>query len=89
MMCLNKFDFEGNEIKHGVLGSAGSGGTEYRLLDVTLRPCIPKQLTPYNKHLVDKDCIADYNDPASLKAKLKQSMDYLGSSGKAPYLIVY
>ena len=41
-------------------------------------PCIPKQLTPYNKHLVNKECIADYKDPKSLAKKLQDSKDYLG-----------
>ena len=32
-----------------------------------------------NKHLVDKECIADYNDLNSLKAKLQESRAYIGT----------
>lgn len=42
---------------------------------------MPKQLTPYNKHLVDKECIADLKNPKSLEAKFKQSKAYLGANG--------
>jgi hypothetical protein len=29
--------------------------------------------------LVDKECIADYNSPESMAAKLKQSREYMGT----------
>jgi len=41
-------------------------------------PCIPKQKTPENEHLVDKECIADYKDKKSLENKLESSKTYLG-----------
>ena len=51
---------------------------ENRNIEVIFIPCVPKQLTLYNKHLVDKECIADLKDPKSLEAKLKESKAYLG-----------
>jgi hypothetical protein len=48
----------------------GVSGVDARTLDVIFKPCIPKQLTPENKHLVDSECIADYRDKKSLDNKL-------------------
>ena len=70
MMCPNQLDDNGNPINlnlYGINGRFGEG------LEYQIRPCIPKQLTPENKHLVDKECIADYNSPESMAAKFKES----------------
>ena len=55
-------------------------------MDIQFIPCIPKQLTSYNKHLVDKECIADYNDPKNLENKLQESKDYLGNAPLYTYM---
>jgi len=69
-------DYEGNPINLNLFGINGRYG---KGLEFQIRPCIPKQLTPENKHLVDKECIADYNSPESMAAKLKESTEYLGT----------
>jgi hypothetical protein len=49
--------------------------------------CIPEQLTAKNKHLYDKECIADYKNPDGkygLNKKLEETHDYLG----APALLI-
>ena len=74
-MCINEFDKDGKKFPRTVFGTSG---TEARTLDIMLITCLPKQLTQYNKHLVDKECIVDYKDPKSLERKLKESKDYLG-----------
>jgi hypothetical protein len=58
-MCLNEFNNDGEKVDYK-LYSDGIG-TKY-FHDVEFIPCVPKQLTPYNKHLVNKECIADYKD---------------------------
>jgi hypothetical protein len=74
-MCMNDYDFEGKKISKTLFGITGNNS---RTLDMIFIPCIPKQLTPYNKHLVDKECIADYKDPKSLEKKLNESISYVG-----------
>jgi hypothetical protein len=80
-MCLNEFDNNGDKVDYKLYGGLGSGLAH----DIEFFPCIPKQLTPYNEHLVEKECIADLNDKNSVDKKLKDSMDYLG---KIPALSV-
>jgi hypothetical protein len=58
-MCLNEFYNNGEKIDYKLHGGLGGRGTFH---DIEFVPCTPKQLTPYNKHLVDKECIADLND---------------------------
>jgi len=74
-MCVDPIDKNGNSLKRILFGREGS---VYRESDISFIPCIPKQLTEENKHLVDKECIADYNDPKSLEAKFQESKAYLG-----------
>jgi hypothetical protein len=56
----------------------GVAGTDHRAIDLAVKPCIPEKMTPYNKHLKDEKCIADYSDPKKLKEKLQESIEYLG-----------
>ena len=66
-MCMDKYDREGREITKLLIGDASLDGG--RTLEANYIPCIPKQLTDKNKHLVDKECIADLNDPKALEKK--------------------
>ena len=66
-MCLNDLDANGKKLNKNIYGTTGA---DFRNLDIALIPCVPKQLTPYNKHLVGKECMADLKDPKSLQAKL-------------------
>ena len=74
LMCINDLDNKGKPFNKNVYGDGGS----YRTLEFNFIPCVPKQLTIYNRHLVNKECIADLKDPKSLKAKLEASRAYLG-----------
>jgi hypothetical protein len=66
LMCMGEFDNNGVKVPKILYGMSG---TDSRSIDLNFIPCVPKQLTPENKHLVDKECIADYNDPKSLEKK--------------------
>ena len=74
-MCLNDLDANGKKLNKNIFGTSGA---ERREIGITFIPCVPKQLTLYNKHLIGKECIADLKDPKSLQAKLQESKDYLG-----------
>ena len=78
---IEGFDNNGDKVDYKLHGGLGLG----LFHDIEFFPCIPKQLTPYNEHLVEKECIADLNDKNSVDKKLKDSMDYLG---KVPALSV-
>jgi hypothetical protein len=67
LMCINDIDTEGKRINKKIFGSYGA---EYRAIELNLIPCIPKQETSYNRHLKDKECIADLTSKASLAKKL-------------------
>ena len=56
----------------------GTAGVNQRSLELNLIPCIPKQITDQNRHLINKECLADYNDPASMRRKFLASKKYLG-----------
>jgi hypothetical protein len=56
-MCINDLDSYGKKFSKNLYGRQGS---KNRAMDLIAIPCIPKQLTLYNKHLIDKECIADY-----------------------------
>jgi hypothetical protein len=56
LMCINETDYEGKPFSRKIYGHTGG---EYRAIELNLIPCKPKQLTPYNAHLKDKECIAD------------------------------
>jgi hypothetical protein len=47
----------------------GDTGLDGIVNELNYIPCIPKQLTGKNKHLVDKECIADLKDPKALEKK--------------------
>ena len=66
MFCLDPHD---NKQLYGAFAFTG-----HRSLVFMYRPCIPAQLTDENRHLVDSECIADYNDSTSLEAKKKESL---------------
>ena len=74
-MCLDHVDSTGKKID---LKLFGQNGLDAKTLDLNYIPCIPKQLTTKNKHLIDKECIVDYNSPKSLRDKLKATQDYIG-----------
>jgi hypothetical protein len=67
ILCMDKYDKEGKEFPRNIFGETGN---DNRTIEIIYIPCIPKQLTPYNKHLVEKECIADLKDPQALKKKL-------------------
>jgi len=60
-MCIDNFDAKGNKFNKNIFGA--EGGESTRTIEIQFIPCKPKQLTYYNKHLVDKECIADLRDP--------------------------
>jgi len=72
---MNELDNKGKKID---LTLYGVSGLDARTIDVTYIPCVPKQLTPQNKHLVDKECIADLKSPKALEKKFQESKAYLG-----------
>ena len=72
---MNKLDNKGKAIEKSIYGNPGA---EYRSIDLNIIPCIPKQLTEENKHLVDTECIADLTSPSALKKKFNESKAYLG-----------
>jgi hypothetical protein len=74
---MDKYDKEGKLFPRILYGNPGNG-TNSRSLDITYIPCVPKQLTPYNKHKVDKECIADLKDPKALNKKFLESKTYIG-----------
>jgi hypothetical protein len=63
---MDKYDREGREITKILYGDRGLND---RTIGLSYIPCIPKQLTDKNKHLVDKECIADLKDPKALEKK--------------------
>jgi hypothetical protein len=63
---MDKYDKEGKEFARTIFGTTGVDTRSYEIIYI---PCVPKQLTPYNKHLVDKECIADLKDPQALEKK--------------------
>jgi len=72
-MCLDETDFEGKPLEKQIYENEDSRQN----FELAIIPCIPKQRTPYNKHLVDKECIADLKDPKSVEAKFQASLAYL------------
>lgn len=74
-MCINDLDDQGNKLNKKIYGYTG---VDLRTIEINFIPCVPKQLTLYNKHLVDKECIADLKDPKAVAAKLQETKDYLG-----------
>jgi hypothetical protein len=75
LMCMNDEDYKGVPIDKKIYGHTGGA---YRAIELNIIPCRPKQETPYNRHLKDKECIADLTSKASLKRKLQEIKDYLG-----------
>jgi len=73
-MCIDEVDKNGTPMRTKLWGREVSK----QVVDITLIPCIPEQITDANRHLVNKKCLADYNNPASLKAKFNASKAYLG-----------
>ena len=72
---MDKLDLKGKVIEKSIYGSHGA---DYRSIELLIIPCIPKQLTKENKHLVDTECIADLKSPSALKKKFNESKAYLG-----------
>jgi hypothetical protein len=63
---MDKYDREGKEISKTLYGESQ---LNYSKIELNYIPCIPKQLTDKNKHLVDKECIADLKDPKAVEKK--------------------
>jgi len=83
-MCLDETDFEGKPLERHVFKNKN----EHKTFEVAIIPCIPKQLTPYNAHLVDKECIADYkaapDSKYSLLKKFQASNAYMTEHSGRP-----
>lgn len=63
LMCMDENDYNGNLINKRLFGSTGNS---FRSVEIALIPCVPKQITRWNKHLINSECLADLNSPKSL-----------------------
>lgn len=73
---MDNLDTDGLEINFNLFGRDEI--STHRRMDIIYKPCQPKQLTPYNKHLKDTECIVDLKSPKALKRKLEETIDFLG-----------
>ena len=64
---MNELDDKGEKLNTKIYGATGNS---FKSIEVAFIPCIPKQITKENKHLVDKECLADLKSKKSLAAKL-------------------
>jgi len=60
---MNRLDNKGKPLNRKLFGTTGN---ENRSIELSFIPCVPKQITDYNRYLEDKECLADYKDPKSL-----------------------
>jgi hypothetical protein len=68
-MCLNDLDNEGKPYKLSIYGEDDS--ELHRRIDLNYFPCVPIQLTAYNKSRQDTECIVDLKSESAMKRKLK------------------
>jgi hypothetical protein len=75
LMCMNELDDKGVKVNKRIYGATGNS---FKSIEVAFIPCIPKQITSKNKHLINKECLADLKSKKSLAAKFQESKNYLG-----------
>jgi len=68
MKCLNKFDKFGNKLEMPIYG--GSNSKYHKWLSITMRPCVPRTRTEFNKD-TERCLVNDVNDKGEMEAKLK------------------
>jgi hypothetical protein len=67
---MNEVDKEGKKFDKTLYGAVD---LESRTFDYSFIPCIPKHVKGHIHSEQDTECLADYDNPESLKQKLKAS----------------
>ena len=75
-MCLNDVDFQGKPINMNLYGTFSGA---YRSIEMLVIPCIPSNVKGHIHHEKDLECVADHDEPESMKERFEKSKAYLGS----------
>ena len=73
---MDETDVSGRPIRKGLFGSTEAQA--HRRIDFVFRPCIPKHKMGHMYSPKDTECLADLNNPRSVEARLKASLEYVG-----------